>query len=171
MVIILRIIIHWKQRYYSKADGRHKENARGAAAGVLFLKSPLPFPEGLAVCALVHRRIVFVRTDSDAVERTIIRGGAMICTLGNGAFNALVGLAVIHLRTPPFKVLCFCKRGRNPIVTSILVYPSAAAICAPLPSFKRETGPSQIHQNCDEPVEPKDTQVCSITLPQSISIF
>lgn len=82
----------------------------------------------------------------------------MICTLGYGTFNALVGLAVIHLRTPPFKVLCFCKRGRNPIVTSILVYPSAAAICAPLPSFKRETGPSQIHQNCDEPVEPKDTR-------------
>ena len=158
MGIIRRIIIRWKQRYCSKADGRNIENARGCAAGVLFLKSPLPFPEGLAVCALIHRRIVFVRTDSDAVERTIIRGGAMICTLGYGAFNALVGLAVIHLRTPPFKVLCFCKRGRNPIVTSILVYPSDAAICAPLPSFKRETGPSQIHQNCDEPVEPKDTQ-------------
>lgn len=77
------------------------------AAGVLFSRLLLPFPERLAVRALIHRWIGFMRTHPDAVERAVVCGGAVVRTLGDGAFNAFVGFAVIHLRTPPFKVLYF----------------------------------------------------------------
>ena len=50
--------------------------------------------EGLAVGALVHGGVCFVGADHDAVQRAIVLVFAVVCTLGNGALDALVGIAV-----------------------------------------------------------------------------
>ena len=50
--------------------------------------------EGFAVGALIHRRILLMSADKDAVKRAVVFAVAVISTLLNGAFDALVCLAV-----------------------------------------------------------------------------
>jgi hypothetical protein len=54
----------------------------------------LLLPEGLAVGALIHCRILFVRANQNAVQGAVVFGIAVISALLNGAFDALVCLAV-----------------------------------------------------------------------------
>ena len=67
----------------------------------------LPFPhceeksaalalEGLAVGALIDRRICLVRADGDAVQRTVFGGRAVVCALIDRAVNGLVAAIVTH---------------------------------------------------------------------------
>ena len=62
----------------------------------------LLFAERLAVSTLVHSRILLVGAHHNAVQRAVVFGGAVVCTLLYGAFDALVCLA-IH----DFFLLCF----------------------------------------------------------------
>ena len=50
--------------------------------------------EGLAVGALVHSRICLVGTHQDALQGAEVCVLAVVCALCNGAFNALVCMAV-----------------------------------------------------------------------------
>ena len=50
--------------------------------------------EGLAVGALVHSRICLMGTHQDALQGAEVCVLAVVCTLCNGAFNALVCMAV-----------------------------------------------------------------------------
>ena len=54
----------------------------------------LLFAEGLAVGALVHGGVCLVGTDHDPIQRAVVLVLAVVCALGNGAFDALVGIAV-----------------------------------------------------------------------------
>ena len=56
-------------------------------------------PEGLAVRALVHGRILLMGTNLNLVQRAIVGRCTVVGALGNGARNALVRMiaAVHHL--------------------------------------------------------------------------
>ena len=54
----------------------------------------LLFTEGLAVGALVHGGVLLVGAYHDAIQRAVVLGIAMVCTLLNGALNALVCMAI-----------------------------------------------------------------------------
>ena len=58
---------------------------------------PLSFlllPEGLAVGALIHGGISLVGTHKDLVQRAVVLAVAMVSAVFNGAFNALICVAV-----------------------------------------------------------------------------
>ena len=67
-----------------------KENAAAAAAAFDFL---LP-AEGLAVSALILSRIHFMGAHQNAVQGAIVLAVAVVCTLLNGAFDALICMTV-----------------------------------------------------------------------------
>ena len=48
--------------------------------------------EGHAVRALVHGGIALVSADKDPVQRAVVLPGAVVGAVGNGAFDALVGV-------------------------------------------------------------------------------
>ena len=50
--------------------------------------------EGLAVSALIGSGISLMGTHQDPVQRAEVRFVAVVCALGNGALNALVGITV-----------------------------------------------------------------------------
>ena len=52
--------------------------------------------EGFAVGALVHGGIGLVGAHQDAVQRAVVLVLAVVCTLLDGAFDALVGMTVLH---------------------------------------------------------------------------
>ena len=52
--------------------------------------------KGLAVSALLFGRIHLMCAHLNALQCTIIRSGAMVCALFNGAANALVCMTFIH---------------------------------------------------------------------------
>ena len=56
--------------------------------------SPLLLPEGLAVGALVHSRVLLMGANQDLVQRTVVLSLAMMGALLNGALNALVCMTV-----------------------------------------------------------------------------
>jgi len=50
--------------------------------------------EGHAVRALLHRGIGLVGADLDALERAVVFVAAVVPALGNGALDAMVGMAI-----------------------------------------------------------------------------
>ena len=72
------------------------------------LWTSLLLSEGLAVSALVHGRILLVGAYQDAVQRAIVLGIAVISALLNGAFDALVGIAVHVLFLLCFGLRSYC---------------------------------------------------------------
>ena len=54
----------------------------------------LLLPEGLAVGALVHGGVCFVSTHQDAVQGAVVGLIAMMGALTDGAFDALVCMAI-----------------------------------------------------------------------------
>lgn len=60
------------------------------------------FAQYLTTGALIDRRVCFVRTYRDAVQRAVFRAVAMICALRNGAADCLIALRLIH----GFDLLC-----------------------------------------------------------------
>ena len=69
-------------------------------------KVPLPkkslLAEGHAISALLLGRVGLVGTHQDAVQRTVVGLVAVMGTLGNGAFDALIGIAVHNTLPPSF---------------------------------------------------------------------
>ena len=61
--------------------------------------------EGFAVSALIHGRIGFMGAHQDAVQRAVVLGIAMVCAGLDGAFDALISMAV-HV----IFLLCFGLR-------------------------------------------------------------
>ena len=61
------------------------------------LKKRLLLTEGLAVGALIHGGICFVGTNQDTLQGAEVCVLAVMCALCNGAFNALVCMAVHEL--------------------------------------------------------------------------
>lgn len=57
----------------------------------------LLLPEGLAVGALVHGGVALVGADQNPVQRAVVAAAAMVGALGDGAFDALVAVAVHNL--------------------------------------------------------------------------
>ena len=57
--------------------------------------------KGFTVGTLVHRRVRFMGTDADAIQRTVVFRITMMFTLLNGTFDRTVCL-VIHTKKPPF---------------------------------------------------------------------
>ena len=51
--------------------------------------------KGLAVGALVERRVCFVGADLDLIQCAVVIAAAMVLALEHGAFDALVGVLVI----------------------------------------------------------------------------
>ena len=70
--------------------GENKENAAAIAAAF----GSLLFAEGLTVGALILSRIAFMSAHQNAVQRAVVLGIAVICAGLNGAFDALVCIAV-----------------------------------------------------------------------------
>ena len=68
--------------------------AANAAAARLLLA------EGLTVGALVHGRVSLMATNQDSIQRAEVLSVAVVCTLLNGALDALIGIA-IHVFSPP----------------------------------------------------------------------
>ena len=54
----------------------------------------LPFGEGLAVCALVHRGIALVGADLDRAQRAVILGVAVMLAGSDRAGDTFIGFAV-----------------------------------------------------------------------------
>lgn len=54
--------------------------------------------ERLAVCALALRRVGFMGTNRDGIQRAVVAGGAMVCALGHRTADRLVCLTLIHLK-------------------------------------------------------------------------
>ena len=61
---------------------------------------PLLLPEGLAVGALVHSRILLMGADQDLVQGAVVLVAAMMGALSDGTFDTLVSMA-IHNERPP----------------------------------------------------------------------
>ena len=59
--------------------------------------------EGLAVGALVDRRVGLMRAYRNAVQRAVFRAVTVICTLRNRAADRLIALRMIH----GFDLLCW----------------------------------------------------------------
>ena len=76
--LVLYHIIHIRQEKIRQTDGSACRFAGSLLA------------EGHAVGALIHGRIALMGTHQDSVQRTEILLAAVVCALGDGAFNALV---------------------------------------------------------------------------------
>ena len=73
----------------SFVKGLNGKNAAAIAAAFM----PLSLAEGLAVGALVLSGICLMGSHQDAVQRAVVLAVAVVCTLLNGAFDALVCIA------------------------------------------------------------------------------
>ena len=69
--------------------------AAGGAAGLGCVKD-----EGFAVHTLGNGGVLFVSADHDAVKGTEIGGAGVVCALGNGAGDRMIGLLLFHFRIP-----------------------------------------------------------------------
>ena len=65
--------------------------------------------EGLAVSALVHGGVLFVRTDHDFVKRAIVLGLGMVFALMNGAADA--GIYLSHFSFTSWLIRLVCPKG------------------------------------------------------------
>jgi len=54
--------------------------------------------EGFAVGALIHGGVAFVGAHQDPVQRAVVLVLTVVCALMDGAFDALVGIAVHGIR-------------------------------------------------------------------------
>ena len=66
--------------------------AAGGAAGLGCVKD-----EGFAVHTLGNGGVLFVSADHDAVKGTEIAGAGVVCALGNGAGDRMIGLLFFHV--------------------------------------------------------------------------
>lgn len=64
------------------------------AAAFAAARTSLLFAEGHTIGTLVNGRITLVGADQNTIQRTEIGITAVMCALGNGAFNALVSVAI-----------------------------------------------------------------------------
>ena len=71
---------------------------RGSACCRVHVQPELLLAEGLAVGALIHGRIALVGAHQNPVQRTVVLVLAVVCALMDGAFDALVGIAVHGIR-------------------------------------------------------------------------
>ena len=58
--------------------------------------------EGFAVNALCDGGVLFVSTDQNAVKDAEIAAAGMICALGNGAGDRMIGLLLFHFGYHPY---------------------------------------------------------------------
>lgn len=58
---------------------------------------PLFHPERLAVGALIHGGICLVGTYQDSIQRAVVLRVTVVGALGNGAFDALVGMTAHNI--------------------------------------------------------------------------
>ena len=75
---------------HSFVKGLNGKNAAAIAAAFM----PLSLAEGLAVGALVLSGVCLVGAHQNTVQRAVVLAVAVVCTLLNGAFDALVCIAV-----------------------------------------------------------------------------
>lgn len=71
-----------------------KKKSRQQKAAAKWQMVCLFLAEGLAVGTLIHGGIGLVGTYQDPVQGTIVLILAVVCTLLDGAFNALIGMKV-----------------------------------------------------------------------------
>ena len=71
--------------------------------------------EGLAVGALIHGGVCLMGTDHDLIQRAVVLSLAVMGALGNGAFDALIGMA-IHTQF----LLCFGVAYSMPLKTKFI---------------------------------------------------
>ena len=84
-----KIVFFYHKDYLQIRQVWKRKAAADAAA-----KDALLLAEGLAVGALVNGGIGLVGAYKNTIQRTVVFGVAVIGALLNGAFNALVGVAV-----------------------------------------------------------------------------
>ena len=70
--------------------------------------------ERLAVGALILRGIGFVGTHQNSIQGAVVLAVAVISTLLDGTFDALVSMA-IHSKTPPFLISAIVWLGEQKI--------------------------------------------------------
>ena len=84
-MLLVFFIIPSKPRFVKKKNGGRSR------------RSQLSLTEGLAVGTLIHGGVCFVSAHQDTVQRAVVLGVAVVSALLDGAFDALVGVAVhIH---------------------------------------------------------------------------
>ena len=76
--------------YFTYFFTENQKNFTAAQAAVNSLLSA----EGHTVRALLHCGIAFVGTNQNSFQGAIIGIAAVMCALGNGTFNALIGVTV-----------------------------------------------------------------------------
>ena len=88
---------------YKFSDLYHDTPLDGVRQGKIAAALPLPrflasllLAEGLAVGALVLGGVHLVGAHQNPVQRAVVLVFAVVCTLLDGAFNALVGVTVGH---------------------------------------------------------------------------
>ena len=86
----------WKNLFYSiiKTNYQFVKYGKRKAAADAAAKDELLLTEGLAVSALVNSGVGLMGTYKNSIQRTEVFGVAVISALLNGAFDALVGVAV-----------------------------------------------------------------------------
>ena len=84
----------------SFVKGSVRKNAAAAAAAFMPF---LSLAEGLAVRALVLSGICLVGTHQNPIQRAVVLAVAVICALLNGAFDALICVAIHNVLPPSFE--------------------------------------------------------------------
>ena len=83
--------------------------------------------KGFAVNALGNGRILFVGTDHNAVKGAEIAAARVVCALGNGTCDRMIGLLLFHFRIPSLRLIR--DPARNPVLvlsgTAGFIHPSA----------------------------------------------
>ena len=69
--------------------------------------------EGHAVGALIHSGVCLMSAHHDTLQRAVVLVGTVVCTLSNGAFDALVGIAIHSLFLLFFVILKVCPKTQN----------------------------------------------------------
>ncbi len=86
--------------------------------------------EGFTVHALGNGGVLFVSADHNTVKGTEISGAGVVCTLGNGAGDRMIGLLLFHFQIPSLQFNSeLLLESRDSIIRICGIYTSEYAEC------------------------------------------
>lgn len=89
-----------------KSDKRQIVLAVGLGAALCFFSGLCSVKnERFAVYALGYGRILFVGADHDAVKGAEITSAGVVCALGNGTCDRMIGLLLFHFQRPSLPLI------------------------------------------------------------------
>ena len=84
--------------YFSSLPSRAQKKGGGICRRQMLL-----FAEGFAVGALIHGRILLMGAHQDSIQGAVVFGIAVVSALLNGAFDALICVAIHNVLPPSFE--------------------------------------------------------------------